>query len=312
MAAIQGLIILLAFATACIVVAGTVALIRRMTRPHRQTYASALALRLPACPADIGLESVDQTVTFADGTTTPVWIVDGNGPADTAIVISHGFSVSRYQALEHVQLFRQWASKLVVYDLRAHGESTARKAGLGVVEAADLIELIRQLDLPQRLVLYGQSMGASVSITAAGRLPDDLRSRVRAVIAEAPFRTLVEPIAARRRRHRYPAFPFVQLAWFWMALPLGRYRPFDRVRDATRIRCPLLVLHGKLDPLCSFESARQIAEAAPHGRIVGLDGAEHLDLVELHRDRYLEAIGRFLDDVRKADEVDDAGSCPED
>lgn len=312
MAAIQGLIILLAFATACIVVAGTLALICRMTRPYRQTYASALALRLPACPADIGLESVEQTVTFADRTTTPVWIVDGDGPADTTIVISHGFSVSRYQALEHVKLFKQWASKLVVYDLRAHGESTARRAGLGVVEAADLIELIHQLDLPERIVLYGQSMGAAVSITAAGRLPEDLRERVKAVIAEAPFRTLVEPIAARRRRHRYPVFPFVPLAWFWMALPLRKYRPFDRVKDAARLRCPLLVLHGKLDWLCSFESAKQIVDAAPHGTIVGFDKGEHLDLVELYPDQYLEAIGRFLDDVRKADGVENAGSCPTD
>jgi len=304
MANLIGLIILLSFAAACIVAAGTWVLVRSMTRPHRQTYASALAQRLPTCPADLGMASADHKVTFGDQTSTPVWIVDGNGPADTAIVISHGFAVSRYQALEHVVLLKQWASKLVVYDLRAHGESTARKAGLGVVEAADLIELIRQLDLPERLVLYGQSMGASVSIIAAARLPDDLRRRVKAVIAEAPFRNLVEPITARRRRHRYPVFPFVALAWFCMALPLRKYRPFDHVKDAALLSCPLLVLHGKLDLLCSFESAKQLVDAAPHGTIVGFDKAEHLDIVELYRDEYLERIGRFLDDVRNDDGAD--------
>ena len=297
MAHLLGLIILLAFAAACIVLVGTVALIHRLSRPQRQTYASALARKLPTDPADLELTRVEQQVTFPDGSTTPVWIIDGDAPAAPAMIIAHGWGHSRYAALKRAELFKTRASKLVVYDLRAHGESTAARSGLGAIEADDLIELLRQLDLPERLVLYGYSIGGSIAMAAAARAPGELRCRIKAVIADGPFRLPLEPISAARRRRRYPVFPFVHLAWGYAALRLRRYRPFDRVEDAARLPCPLLVLHGTEDWRCPFESARKIAAAAPRGEFIAFQGRGLLALSKHERAEYLQAISRLLDDV---------------
>ena len=297
MAHVLGLTILLGFAAACIVVVGTVRLIHSLRRPRRQTYASALARKLPTDPADVGLTGVEEQITFTDGSSTPVWVIDGRGPADTAIIIAHGFGDSRYAALTRAFWLKHRASKLVVYDLRAHGESTARTFGMGGIEADDLIELVRQLVLPEQLVLYGYSIGGSIAITAAASAADEVRSRIKAVIADGPFRHPFEPLKAYRRERRYPVFPFVHLAWGYIALRTSKYRPFDRAQHAAALTCPLLVLHGTDDRLCAIESAQEIVAAAARGELVAFEGLGHLDLLEYERKKYVQAIARFLDQI---------------
>ena len=294
MAHLLGLTILLAFAAGCILVVATLTLIYRWTYPPRQTYASALARKLPTNPADIGLTYVDAEVTFADGSTTPAWVIEGRGPADTAMVIAHGFGDSRYAALVRAYWLKHRAAKLVVYDLRAHGEATAKRFGFGTIEADDLIELIRQLDLPEQLVLYGYSIGGSIAITAAARAPTEVGRRIKAVVADGAVNFPLEPLVAVHRRQRYPVFPFVYLAWGYIAWTLRKYRPLDRAAHAADLPCPLLALHGSDDWLCPLTSARRIVAAAPRGELIVFEGGDHFGLREHDRRRYVKTVARFL------------------
>lgn len=55
------------------------------------------------------------------------------------------------------------------------------------------------------------------------------------------------------------------------------------------IRAPLLVIHGRKDPILSFEHARRLAEAVPQAKLISLDEASH-ELNPRDWDRIVAAI----------------------
>lgn len=69
-------------------------------------------------------------------------------------------------------------------------------------------------------------------------------------------RTPPDPSAIKR-------FVLNRDATAWFNRPGGDGRTFDFVKDLSRLRCPTLVLGGKLDPMLPIECQRDIASAVP-------------------------------------------------
>jgi pimeloyl-ACP methyl ester carboxylesterase len=93
-----------------------------------------------------------------------------------------------------------------------------------------------------------------------------------------------------RERAVHPPHPygyFLQLASGsgWSSLPFLR-----------RIGCPAMILVGDDDPLVPVEAARQVAYPIPDNRVIVLEGAGHLLLLD-EPDRAAQAIEAFLSDV---------------
>jgi len=288
----MGLFILFTTAFALITALCTWSIIASMRYPPRRTFGSALARNYPTSPAELDLPFKEHTVTYRDGTQTPVWEMTGSGPADTAIIFTHGFGDSRFGALTWARHLKSLVGKIFVYDLRAHGESTAPVGCYTACERDDLVELMDMLVLPERVYLMGASMGAVLSISAAGVLKD----RVTGVIADGPYRRPMEPVIGHMRTKRYPPYPFVWLVDFHLAFWWRKYQPFDRVEQTKLTTCPILVLAGTDDPICKYESAQQIAAAAPGGgTLITFHGAGHLNLADHDPERYIEAIRNLVE-----------------
>lgn len=95
---------------------------------------------------------------------------------------------------------------------------------------------------PERLVLYGESLGTAVAVRMASEHP------AAALVLESPF-TSIEALG----RHHYPFLP--------VALVL-RDR-FDAASAIGEVRAPILVLHGEQDEIVPAKFARALFEAAP-------------------------------------------------
>lgn len=296
----MGPISLFVAAALLLTVVGTAALIRTFQRPSRKTFAYALAKELPTSPDELGLAFVERQFDLADGSSTPGWIIEGSRPGGPVVVVSHGWNSSRYRSLTKAPLLAPHASKLVLYDLRAHGDSTATACCMGTAEVDDLLRVVEQSAPPDApVVLLGSSLGAGVSIAAAAS--DGAASRrIVAVVAEGPYRTFVEPIVGQLWVRRFPPFPVAWLATAYMAIRAGGLQDFDRARLAGRLRCPLLVLHGTDDPVCPLDSARRIAQAAPDGKLVTFDGLGHTNLAVADPPRYIQAVSEFLQTIQVA------------
>lgn len=291
-----GLFILFAVALALISLLGSVALLLTIHRPRRKTFAVALALDCPTEPADLELAGEDAVFTLPDGHTSPGWIIEGERTDGPTVVILHGHRDSRYGALYRAKKLAPYARHTVVFDWPGHGDCTAPWMMFGQREADDLLAVLDGLPEAMlnagpagRPVLFGYSLGAQIAIKAAGDHPD----RFSGVIADGPYRHWDSPVRTRLKLMRIPAFIFVYpIAAYYT---LRGYLPgFDRLRYAKKITAPLLVLHGTHDPICPYEEGKELADAAPQGTFVSIDGGGHINLAGHDGDTYHAALGVFF------------------
>jgi uncharacterized protein len=94
---------------------------------------------------------------------------------------------------------------------------------------------------PNRLVLYGESLGSGVAVALAAE------HQVAAVILEAPPTSVAEVAQCH--------FPFVPAA----RMVTDR---FDSVSRIGRVRAPILVLHGERDRVVPIRYGRTLLDAA--------------------------------------------------
>jgi len=282
-----------------IVLFGAAAVIHGMGHPARRTHGSAVGLGLPTGPGDLGRPGEAVTFRMPDGTRSDGWVVGGDAADGPTVVISHGFGDSRYGALLWSTLLLPRASQVVVYDLRAHGNHTAKRFTGGLIEAGDLLAIIEQLKergLTERgVVLFGCSMGANISIEAAAKA-EAQRHPIVGLIAEGAFRRWSEPVRGMFYLRRYPPQPFIGLAYLWYRVfhPASMKR-YDKTLAASRVSQPVLMLHGAADVLCPMASARAIARAFDDAELVIFDDGRHLDLAQVDPQRYGEAINAYFD-----------------
>jgi len=300
-----GLIELLAFGLALLWLLGVISTAWRLTHPNRRTYASMIRRGLPGDPSELpdSGRSFTKWNLKSRGLELPVWEIEGDNPEGPVAVFTHGWGNSRYDSLQRLEPFLPRCSRIIAWDQPGHGDAPGT-CDLGVGEADDLAALLAQIEAP-RVVLFGWSMGAGVSIACAAHNPN----RIACVIAQAPYRIAYTPAkgvlseaALPWRATLWPAFWLIGLVRRRTLGWAGNWANFDRASLAQDIRCPLLVLHGELDTVCPLEDGRDIADAAPDGRLVVLPGAPHNGLwanpetkAALERE-----IGTFLDRVLSA------------
>jgi len=299
----MGLVWLFSTAAALLVALVTAVMLYRILRPARKTYAVALGRGMPTEPQELDLDAEHLEFTFPDGSQSPGWIIAGHDPDGPAIVISHGWSDSRYGSLLRAPYLVPFASKVVIYDLRAHGDNTAPVCKVGTVEVEDLLAVIEQAVDPQvPVVLFGSSLGAGVSIVAAAKKDldkqaDQRLARISGVIADGPYRRVLEPIVGYMRYFKVFPYPAVWLAWVHIEFWHGGLRGFDRVSHAEQLDCPLLVMHGTQDCISSYDSGRAIAEAATEGTLVTFEDGGHSDLAWKDPQLYRSALESFFADL---------------
>lgn len=260
--------------------------IRTLTRPPRRTYSWAVARGRPGDPGELTPAREYRSWTFASrGCELPVWDISGDQPSGPIIVITCGWGDARVTMLQRAGVLSKAASRIILWDLPAHGDSPkAAWFTLGAREHEDLLALVAVLaevksgERACKIVLYGFSLGAGVSIVAAAS--PKCPACVAGLVAEAPYRV---PATPARNVLRQMGMPFrwnLPIAMACIGIDVGQgvaWRGFDRSLHAAKIKVPLLVIHGTMDPVCPIEDGDEIAQVAG-GDFVAIEGGGHLDL----------------------------------
>jgi dipeptidyl aminopeptidase/acylaminoacyl peptidase len=269
---------------------------RRVVRPGRKALAP-MEEGEPGSPADIGLAHEDVRFTTDDGYTLDGWLIAAGRQTRAAVVLMHGFSWHRLPWLTEFVPWIQPRYNILQFDFRGHGNSDDAPITLGTLERRDVAAAVRFLEGRGYgpVALMGISMGASVAIMAAPDVP------VAAVVADAPYAELENPIANRLREGRYP------LARLGARLVVAA----ASVRARTWLRSPiqrvahiaprgLLIIAPREDRLIDFTQSQRLFEAAHEPKeLMVVDGAAHSDAhtvggAEYER-RVLAFLGRHLD-----------------
>jgi alpha-beta hydrolase superfamily lysophospholipase len=269
---------------------------RRVVRPTRRPLLPFVEGD-PVSPAEIGLEYEDVRFTTDDGVTLSGWLVPARRDTRSAVILMHGFSWHR---LGELAAFVPWLSEryhVLQFDFRGHGESGDADITLGTAERRDVAAAVRLLEGRGMgpIALMGMSMGAAVAIMAAPDLP------VAAVVADAPYADLHNPIGNRMRELHYP-FPRLGSRLIVAAASLrARTRllaPIDRVDEiAPR---GLLLIGPEDDSLIDHSQVRRLYEMAGEPKeFYTIPGAGHADAHTLggraYERRVLDFLARHLD-----------------
>jgi pimeloyl-ACP methyl ester carboxylesterase len=291
MSELLGLGILLGVAAIALIKILASAYAREARRPPRHTAGYAVAKGLAVDPGEMGLSYDSWQLDRPDGVCLPVWEIETGDAARTAVFI-HGWGQSRVDMLARIAPWREHAGRIVLYDLRGHGDADG-VSDLGAGEERDLLALLERLgDTP--VVLVGCSMGAVIAIeAAAGQVGAE---RVAAIVAYGPYDDFHMSLRGRIRSEGIPARPMTDLAMTWFRLRGLRHRPLVPV--AERLSCPMLIVHGENDSVCPLDGARRLAAAAPDAQLVTVEGAAHLDAVHVDPELHERSLRSFFDATR--------------
>ena len=251
-------------------------MMRRLRHPPRKTYAWAVAKGVPGDPGELDPPRSFETWTLSTrGVSCECWDIMGDDPNAPVIITTPGWGDSKIGVLPRLEALAPFASRVIAWDPPGHADSPGR-CPLGTREH-ELVRAIMDECLPPThdagVILMGWSLGGGVSICAAAG-----DARVRAVIAEAPYRLPWTPAFRVMHNAGLPYRLNGPVAFALLGLRLTgtpRWNGFDRAEHAARLTCPLLVVHGVHDEVCPIDDGRAIARAAGHGLCIELNDAMH-------------------------------------
>ena len=106
------------------------------------------------------------------------------------VIFSHGVTNNRWSLFYTMHLILQGGYCVVTYDARNHGISSKYSTSLGQIEACDLqdiISYVKRKYQPEKIGLYGFSMGAATCLFWLSYFAGASNSEVKFAICEAPF-----------------------------------------------------------------------------------------------------------------------------
>jgi uncharacterized protein len=127
---------------------------------------------------------------------------------------------------------------------------------------------------PERIVLFGHSLGTAIAAHLAETMTSDPPA---ALVLQSPF-TSAREMASRMM---VPPIP-----WLWRRISRMHY---DTRSVVSRLNIPVFVAHGSRDVVIPLRMGRQVFAAARRpGRLLTVDGAGHNDVADVGGERYWE------------------------
>jgi uncharacterized protein len=272
-----GLLRLLAVAALCYLL---LLLVLRLNET-RMLYVPGGSRTLLDPPAALNLGVRKVTLTASDGVRLVSWAMPVAGGAGYWLLICHGNAgnISEAGRPYHYAGLRALGLSLFAFDYRGYGESEGAPTEDGLYRDADAAYRYLRYTIgvpPERIVIFGHSLGSAVAVELASRVP------AAGLILDGALTSVVE--------RAQELFPYAPVRW----IAASRYPSIERVGQLT---LPKLFLHARGDEVIPLAHGRRLFEAAaPPKRFVELRGT-HGDAFEVDSAAYYGAIARFVGEL---------------
>jgi pimeloyl-ACP methyl ester carboxylesterase len=253
-------------------------------RFHEREYLYQPGDRQVAPPGvEFRLNETRVTYPSADGVTLSAWIVPAS-PTSVAVgwlLICHGNfgNIGYGQRPEFYASMRDLGLNLLAFDYRGFGESTGTPDERGLYDDAtasyEYLTETRRIR-PERLIIFGHSLGSGVAVELASRRP------AAGLIVEGAYTSVVD-----RGQELYPLLPVNLIA-------TQRFPSRDRI---PAIAIPKLFLHSPEDSVIPYAQGRRLFEAAGDPKqFVDVRGG-HENAFRVDKAVYYGAIAAFLESI---------------
>lgn len=206
-----------------------------------------------------------------------------NPGARFTILYSHGNAEDLGEIMPEMEDLRRLGFAVFAYDYRGYGLSTGRPSVRGAcIDVTTAYRYLTEtLGVPaERIVPYGRSVGSGPAVYLASSQP------VGGLILQSAFTSAFTVVT------RVPILPF------------------DRFRNLAglgRVRCPVLVMHGRRDGVIPFAHGVRLYERAPEPkRSLWLDDVGHNCFPGRHAERYVAALREFEELLAHTQHVEEA------
>ncbi len=193
-----------------------------------------------------------------------------NKNAKYTILVSHGNAEDLGTMMPFLHEFNNHGFAIFAYDYHGYGTSTGKPTEkntyLDVDAAYDY--LTEQLHIPpNQIILYGHSLGAALAIDLAARKP------VAGLIIGSPFITAYRTITQ---------------------IPVILFDKYNNLSKIKKIKCPVLVIHGKRDITIPFWHGEKLYNEANSPKYsLWVDKAGHNDVEIVGGNAYWQSIINF-------------------
>ncbi len=235
-------------------------------------------------PAAIGLPFENVDLETEDGARVHGWFVPaadrrGAGRSPITLLFFHGNAENAGDCLDLGQMARRAGYNILLLDYRGYGQSEGRPSEKGIYldgEAA-LRYLRERRDIdPDRIVLWGRSIGAAVAVHLAAGGP------VAGLVLESSFTSARDLLRAGG-------------SWILYALSFAASYRFDLAGMIGRVSAPVLFIHGTDDDIAPIELGRRLYDLAPGRKeFLAIARGGHNDLLALHASQLWGGVRRFL------------------
>lgn len=219
------------------------------------------AKEIEATPHNIGLDYQDVTLRTKDGVEISAWYI----PADNArgfILFCHGNAGNISHRLDSIKIFHRLGLGVLIFDYRGYGKSKGSPDEEGTYSDAEaawdyLVNILRVK--PEKIILFGRSLGSAVAVELA------LRRQAGAIIMESAF-TSVPDLGKK-------FFPLLPVSL------ISRYH-YESISKVERVEMPKLFIHSPDDEIVPYEQGARLFERAR-------DPKEYLKITGGHNDGFL-------------------------
>lgn len=218
--------------------------------------------------------------------------------AQHAVLICHGYRMSKERMLEFVHMFPQ--DTILLFDYRAHGQSEGLYTTIGFEEKKDVVAAIKFLQAHEHtkhlpIVGIGVSMGAVSLLGAAVQLPV-----FKGLILDSPFARLDKQVQKTlSERYKIPLFAFERIGsvlfHYLMHFSLAEV---NALLWAEQIATPVLIVHSEKDEIALFQDAVTMYEKIKSDKqLWAVASSGHARIFKDCVEEYQEKIHSFIQNI---------------
>lgn len=234
---------------------------------------------IEATPEVLGLDYEEVTITAEDGIQISGWFIPSRTPRVT-LIFCHGNGGNISHRLEKIKMFNDLSLDVLIFDYRGYGMSKGRPSEKGVYLDAEAVFnylINKKKILPQKIIVYGESLGGAVAINLAGK------HEMGGIIIEGTF-TSVSDMAKR-------LLPFIPTFIY-----ASRFDSLEKIRN---VKSPKLIFHSIDDEIIPFEMGEKLFYAASKPKeFVKIRGGHNETFIN-SLDVFVKEIDEFVERMRK-------------
>lgn len=227
-------------------------------------------------PGVIGLAYTTVSIPVSDGETLHGWwmsVPDAKG----AVLFFHGNAGNISHRINYLTMFKRLGYSTLLFDYRGYGQSSGTPSESGTYRDAQAAwqYLIETKGIaPERIALFGESLGGAVASWLAAREKPGL------LVLASTF-TSVPELAAE-------IYPFLPVRW------ISRFE-YNTLASLQAVTCPVFIAHSPEDDIIPFGHGQRLYRAAPQAKqFLPLEGSHNTGFIFM-QPVWIKSLGAFMD-----------------